>query len=107
MRRAAKVDDNQGDIVKALRAVGCLVAHTPVGNGFPDLAVGYRGRIVLLEVKDGRKVPSARKLNENEVKFHQQWAGLPVYVVECVEDALAAVGVVTLKSTGEVLGRVR
>ena len=40
MRRAARVDDNQGQIVDALRRVGCSVwSLAGVGKGFPDLAV--------------------------------------------------------------------
>lgn len=45
MRRAAKVDDNQGEIVAALQRAGCSVQSLAgVGRGFPDLAVGFQGR---------------------------------------------------------------
>lgn len=93
MRRAAKVDANQATIVDDLRKAGCTVVPLhAVGGGVPDLLVGYRGRNVLLEVKDGRKPPSKRKLTDDQVEFHDGWRG-QVAVVESVKDALEAVGI--------------
>lgn len=93
MRRAARVDDNQGQIVDALRRVGCSVwSLAGVGKGFPDLAVGFRGRNLFLEVKDGSKPPCKRRLTPDEEAFHASWRG-HVAVVESVEDALKIVGV--------------
>jgi hypothetical protein len=89
MRRAAKVDDNQAEIVKALRAVGATVRVVTQGNGLPDLLVGFRGQTVLIEVKDGKKPPSARKLTEAEQKFFDEWRGGLLAVVESVDDAIA------------------
>jgi hypothetical protein len=64
MRRAAKVDANQTEIVQALRQIGAVVQSlAAVGNGCPDLLVGYRNRLFLLELKDGNKPPSAQKLH--------------------------------------------
>ena len=57
MRRAAKVDANQAEIVQALRQIGAVVQSlAAVGNGCPDLLVGYRNRLFLLELKDGSHV---------------------------------------------------
>ena len=93
MRRAARVDDNQGQIVEALRRVGCSVwSLAGVGKGFPDLAVGFRGRNLFLEVKDGSTPPCKRQLTPDEEAFHASWRG-HVAVVESVEDALKIVGV--------------
>jgi Holliday junction resolvase len=92
MRRAAKVDDNQSEIVKALRQIGCTVCLlSAVGKGCPDLAVGYRGRNWFLEVKDGRKAQSDRKLTHDQVEWHDSWRG-QVAVVNSVDQALRAVG---------------
>jgi hypothetical protein len=94
VRRAARTDRNQPEIVAALRAAGvtvCVTSH--VGGGFPDLAASYRKRLIFLEVKDGSKPPSARKLTPAEAEFHRDWAD-HVAVVESVDQALAAVGVV-------------
>lgn len=90
--RAAKVDANQSEIVAALRRVGATVQplHT-VGKGCPDLAVGWRGQTFLIEVKDGNKPPSARKLTDDQVEWHGGWKG-QVAVVKSVDEALAAIG---------------
>ena len=92
MRRAAKVDANQTEIVKALRQVGASVQSlAATGKGVPDLLVGFRGKNLLLEVKDGGKVKSARKLTPDQVEWHQSWRG-HVAVVESVEQAIKILG---------------
>lgn len=88
MRRAARVDANQEQVVSALRACGAYVRIVTQGEGLPDLLVGYRGYTLLLEVKDGRKPPSARKLTEAEAKFFEEWQGGLLAKVESVEEAL-------------------
>lgn len=76
MRRAAKIDQNQTQLVQLLRKLGCSVCVTSsVGQGFPDLVVSTNGINVLVEVKDGSKPPSARKLTADQVRFHSAWAG--------------------------------
>lgn len=94
MRRAAKVDDNQPEIVAALRQVpGVTVSPThAAGEGFPDLTVGWKGQTFLLEIKDGSKPPSARKLTPPQERWHGQWTG-HVAVVKNVNEALEAIGV--------------
>jgi hypothetical protein len=95
MRRAAKTDRNQTAIVDALREAGCRVQSLAVvGQGCPDLLVGHRGNLCLLEVKDGTKTPSARKLTPEQEEWHRAWSGYPVHVVETTMAALIAVGVV-------------
>ena len=98
MRRAAKIDSNQRTIVSALRKAGCeVLSLAAVGNGCPDLLV-HRwhtpGRLKLaglymLEIKDGNKPPSKRKLTPHQIKFRERW---PVQVVCSEEEALKAVG---------------
>ncbi len=93
-RYARNVDANQVAVVDALRRVGALVQHLhTVGGGCPDLLVGYRGKLWLLEVKDGRKPPSERRLNDAELDWHRRWASYPVVVVTSPLDALKAIGV--------------
>lgn len=88
MRRAARVDENQGLIVKALRACGSTVRIITQGDGIPDLLVGYRGHTILMEVKDGNKPPSARQLTTAEQIFFDQWTGGKLFIVNSVEEAL-------------------
>lgn len=87
-RRAAAVDANQSEIVAAFRAAGCTVQllHA-VGKGCPDLLVGVGGFNLLVEVKDGAKVPSARKLTPDQIIWHRDWGG-HVSVIDNVPDAL-------------------
>jgi hypothetical protein len=93
MRRASKVDANQAAIVSALRQVGCSVLPLhAVGQGCPDLLVARLGDMILLEVKDGDKPPSARKLTPDQVDFHASWRGR-IAVVCNVREALEAVGI--------------
>lgn len=94
MRRAARVDDNHPQIVDALRGIGATVQSlATVGKGCPDLLVGYRGINLLLEIKDGSKPPSARRLTPDEEAWHATWRG-PVAVVESVDEALRAIGAI-------------
>lgn len=88
MRRANRVDANQTQIVEALRACGAYVRIISQGEGIPDLLVGYRGYTLLLEVKDGRKPPSDRKLTPAEEKFFMEWKGGLLAKVESVDEAL-------------------
>jgi len=92
VRRAAKIDANQTEIVSALRSIGCSVQllHA-VGKGCPDLLVGRNQTNYLIEVKDGAKVPSQRKLTSDQVEWHSLWQGNAI-VVKSVNEAVAAVG---------------
>jgi hypothetical protein len=91
VRRNARVDSNQSLITEALRDIGASVQplHT-VGKGCPDLLVGYRAQNFVLEVKDGEKPPSGRRLTADEQTWHDGWQGV-VHVVETVEQALSVV----------------
>jgi hypothetical protein len=88
MRRAMRVDANQEQIVSALRARGAGVRVISQGDGIPDLLVGYKGFTILMEVKDGQKVPSARKLTPAEQKFFDDWQGGMLVIVNSVDEAL-------------------
>lgn len=91
MRRAARVDGNQTQIVDALRKAGCSVLSlASVGGGCPDLVVGVRGKNLLIEVKDGSKCPSKRSLTPDELEFFEHWKGCAM-IVESVAQALLAV----------------
>lgn len=97
-RGAARVDGNHAEIVRALRAAGCgVVDLSAVGGGVPDLLVHGPAypecrMAILMEVKDGRRPPSGRKLTKVQRDFHAQWKG-GLVVVTSVAEALAAVGV--------------
>ena len=91
MRRRARVDANHGEVVQALRRVGALVFDlSRVGAGCPDLLVCHRGRLYLLEVKDGTKAACDRRLTKDEAAFAALW---PVTVVLGPDDALRTLGI--------------
>jgi hypothetical protein len=93
MRRAAKIDANQTQVVTALRAAGAVVhSLAACGNGVPDLLVAFRGQTLLMEIKDGDKIKSAQKLKPKQIQFHQSWTGGPLSVVDSPDAALRAIG---------------
>ena len=90
-----RVDRNQNLVVKKFRALGCKVAIlSSVGQGMCDLLVMVppklmptrRPVLALVEVKDGSKPPSARKLTDCEAKFHEEWRGC-VFIINSEEEA--------------------
>jgi len=86
MRRAARTDANQTDIVDEFRAWGASVLPLhAVGKGCPDLLIGTPRGSLLVEVKDGSKPPSARKLTPDQVEFHAAWRGR-IEIVTRLED---------------------
>lgn len=89
-RRAARTDANQVEIVAVLRKIGCSVdVNSGTGNGRPDLWVGYHGRTLGMEVKDGAKPPSKRQLTPDQVKFHANWRGDLILIVYSPDDAIS------------------
>lgn len=90
MRRAAKVDANQAEVVAALRQAGAGVTLLhQVGGGCPDLLVGIHGCWGVIEVKDGAKPPSARKRTPAQIRWwDENIHGGPRAIVTDVEGAL-------------------
>lgn len=89
MRRRAKVDANQAEIVAALRSAGATVQSlAEIGDGCPDLLVGLAGKTVLIEVKDSAQPPSKRQLTDDQSRWHGAWCGGDLAVVCDVESAL-------------------
>lgn len=90
MRHAKRVDRNHAEVKAALKLAGWQVTDlSHIGHGVPDLfAIKPReDRAEFIEVKDGTKAPSARKLTEDEVFWHEilKRAGIAVKVIERVE----------------------
>lgn len=93
MRKRGKTDSNQQSIVKALRMIpGVRVGITSsLGKGFPDLVVARGKNVFLVELKDGQKSASRKKLTKDEEKFKAEWEGC-YYVCESLEEVLRAIG---------------
>lgn len=98
MRRAAKVDGNQAEIVAALRKVGATVQplHT-VGQGCVDLLVGYRASNFLIECKLPKE-----GLNVMQRVWFEGWKG-QACVAHSAEEALRSIGAVSYALSGKAL----
>lgn len=93
MRRAAKVDSNQVELVDALRKCGySVLSLAAIGRGVPDLLVAAHGVTVLLELKDGSKSPSRRGLTDDQIAFLDTWRGT-AFVVASLDEALGVMKV--------------
>ena len=116
MRRRAKVDSNEIEIVNRLRDKGYVVYRIcgradSESSGVPDLVVAYsiakegkpgiveRSETILLEIKDGEKPPSQRKLADNQLVFGKTWPGRYAVVLN-VKEALDACEYELLKTRG-------
>ena len=92
IRRAARVDANQEQVVSALRSAGARVWVI----GLPvDLLVGYQGKLALMEVKDGAKPPSKQRKTALQAQFFAEWADMPISLVDGPEAALRALRVLS------------
>ena len=81
MRRAAKRDQSERDIITALRLMGWSVLPVSVANG-PDLFASKGQRTVAIECKTG-----TRKLRPGQAEWSGTWQGEYV-VLRSVEDAM-------------------
>lgn len=80
-----KVDANQAKIVHELKALGLTVCDlSAVGQGVPDLIVGFQGVNLLVEVKNSRGV-----LTSSQKEWHERWKG-KVVVAYYTHDILYA-----------------
>jgi len=78
-----RADENQQEIVKALRELGVSVlVLSQVGGGCPDLLIGWRKKNYLLEIKTENG-----KLRKSQVEFFDTWKGR-VFIVRSVNEAL-------------------
>lgn len=94
--RFERKDRNHGEVVEALRACGCFVVGMGREAGF-DLLVGLPGGRgwVAVEVKDGEKAASRRKLTAAELEFRGNCLvkGLPYELIESLEDVVGLVSI--------------
>lgn len=87
MRTAAKKDANHNSITDVLNAYGITTHDVHQLKGFCDV-ICKRGFVnELVEIKDGSKPPSARKLTPDEISFHEKW-GWQVHVIETEDQAI-------------------
>ena len=88
MRRvgqARRRDENEAEIVAALRQVGALIMRLSE-KGCPDLLVLWRGSLFVLEVK------AAAWSHTTTAQAETVAAGWPVSFVRSTDEALRAIG---------------
>lgn len=84
-RRVHRVDANQKEILQVARQMGArALSLTDLGQGAPDILIGWRGYNYLWEIKN--------KLGENIISQEQQdwmdtWRG-QVCVIRTVQEAI-------------------
>lgn len=91
-----RTDATHAPIIRALRAFGVGVHDTSAaGEGFPDLLCAWRGSLYAVELKDGAKPPSERKLTDAQEEFQAMLNrhGCTLHVAKSVDEAMAIFGV--------------
>jgi hypothetical protein len=91
MHKFARVDQNHASIIKLWRKCGATVLDCSGARGLGfDAIVLTRGRLYLVEIKDGSLPPSRRALTDAEARardaFPDHWR-----LVESEADALALI----------------
>ncbi|MGR3221210.1 MAG: hypothetical protein ACUZ8H_15555 [Candidatus Anammoxibacter sp.] len=93
-RRAARIDENQPEIVKALRKIPGVTVEL----GHDDILVGYQGVTYWFEIKDpgavskrtGEILDSEKK--DSQKKLESEWKG-QYSIVWNIDQILAEIGV--------------
>lgn len=80
-----RVDENQSQIIHTFIALGASVLNlSRVGEGCPDILLGYRKHSVLCEIKRNEKAP----YTEPQIRFMQNWRGGAVSRIDSVDAAI-------------------
>lgn len=94
--RPRRVDANHRQLVAVLRDIGAEVLDLHTLPGALDLLIGYRGVLYLVELKDGLKPPSRRRITTAEQATIARFraVGCPVIVAATEDELLRALGAV-------------
>ena len=68
MRRAARIDNNQKEIVKSLRDIPSVT----VATNHDDILVGFEGKTYWYEIKSQRALNKDGKVRENEKPWSEK-----------------------------------
>lgn len=94
---ARQRDKNEPQVIAALKAAGAAVQSLN-GTGVPDLLVGFRDELFLLEVKNpdakggGRYNTGEGSLTDAQTRWWAAWKGRPPVIVHTADEALRAIG---------------
>ena len=88
MRHKARIDANQNRIRDVFRKMGATwQSLASVGSGCPDAVIGYEGGNYMVEIKDGEKPISKRRLTPQQQDWFANWAG-QVTIIESEEQTM-------------------
>jgi hypothetical protein len=88
-----RVDENQKQIIHTFIALGASVLNlSRVGEGCPDILIGYKKHSVLCEIKRDSKAP----FKESQIKFMQNWRGGPVSRIDSVDAAIRLIKILDI-----------
>ena len=85
MRRANRRDANHREVINEFERLGWSVLDIADLKNCCDIVASIDGMTVCVEIKDGSKPPSQRKLTSGEEAFRDRWKG-KWYKVETLED---------------------
>lgn len=86
---SARIDENQPDLVAFLRKAGASVQLlSKVGQGCPDLLVGYLELTVAAEVKNPAKPRADQELTPAQVLWFKAWNGDKPWILKNESDCL-------------------
>jgi len=90
MRTIARVDRNHAEIVAAMRKIGAHVVNTSQLKNAFDCIAFYAGKTFIIEIKDGTKTASKKKLTEGELKTKEaiENRGVKYHVIESINEAI-------------------
>ena len=89
MSWAKRKDANHNEIAETFEALGWLTFDTSMVPKWVDMTVqgkypwSHTIETLLIEVKDGSKPPSKRKLTDDQIPLHQKWN---IHIIESVKD---------------------
>jgi Holliday junction resolvase len=93
MTYAKRVDLNHQEVVKTLRSLGASVFDASrMGQGFPDLVVGYKQQTVLVEIKSSEQ----KRFTNAQLKFMAEWKGSAVVRINDVDGAIRLIKVLEM-----------
>jgi hypothetical protein len=93
MTYAKRVDLNHQEVVKALRSLGASVFDASrMGQGFPDLVVGYKQQTVLVEIKSSEQ----KRFTNAQLKFMAEWKGSAVVRINDIDGAIRLIKVLEM-----------
>ncbi len=81
----SRKDANHNLIANLFRSLGWTVHDVHQIPNFADIIISRNRYTALVEIKDGSKPPSERRLTPGEHEFATNWSG-DYLVVECEED---------------------